>query len=51
MSSESPAILNMPDFDASFKSVCDDSLNIPMDDVDGAVNSNSSKTVTFWKNC
>ena len=49
MSSESPAILNMPDFDASTKSVCIDSLNIPMDDVDGSVKSNSSKTVAFWK--
>ena len=47
MYSESSAILNMPDFDTSFKSVCDDSLNIPMDNVDGTENSNSSKTVTF----
>ena len=38
--SESPAILNVSDFDASFKSVCNDSLNIPMDDVDGSVKSN-----------
>ena len=49
MSSESPAILNISDFDTSFKSICNDSLNIPMDNVDGTEISNSSKTVTFWK--
>ena len=50
--SDSPDILNVSDFDDSFKSVSnDDSLvHIPMDDLDGPVNSNNSKAVTFWKN-
>ena len=48
--SDSPFILNLSDFNESFKSVYnDDSLHIPMNDFDGSVNSNNSKAVTFWK--
>ena len=49
--SDSPAILNISDFNDSFKSVTnDDSLvNIPMVGLDGPVISNNSKAGTFWK--
>ena len=49
--SDSPAILNVSDFNDSFKSVAnDDSLvSIPMVGLDGSVISNNSKAGTFWK--